>query len=73
MALPWDRLRAHDGCPLFLGDGNEPVQSGGEFGRGHVVRVASESDVPPCGVHAIRERLPEAAQIIEVLVGDAPV
>src|SRR2546425_13138963 len=34
MALPRDRLRAHDGGPPFLGDGNQPVQSDGETGRG---------------------------------------
>src|SRR5437867_688183 len=73
MALPRQRFRAHDGRPPVSRNDDESIQSGGELGSVHVVRVASKSAVVPSRVRAVMGRLAESAEILEVFVGDAPV
>lgn len=71
MALPRDRLRAHDGRATSRAEVEKSIQGEEEFLRGHVVRVPAESGIPPSRVVAVRPCLPVSAKVFEVIVLDA--
>src|SRR3954451_2163866 len=64
-------LRAHDGRGPLAGKALEALEAGGELGRLHVLRVATEGGVAPGTRATARARLaPPAELVAEWLVGD---
>ena len=62
MAAPRHGLRAHGGSRLLLTQLYQRIEILHKFRRLHVIRVATEARVTPCGIDRITPRMPQAAK-----------
>jgi hypothetical protein len=71
MAAEGIALGAQDDGPSQLGQPHELAEGGGKFPRLHVVRKPPKARVLPAGIDRILLCLAQAAQLLEMHIGDA--
>ena len=68
---PPHRLGAHDDCRGGFGQANQRLDRGAELRCLHVIRVATESFLTPCGVGRLGPRSPATAELWAMPIGNS--